>query len=114
MQLSKFKTALQTEKEEIMLFIKNNRNFDIDLDGDETDVIQAKIIARAAAEVLIKKQEKLMKIDLAMKKIENGDFGLCEECEEEINEKRLIFNPGFNLCITCAEHNERLKKNNIR
>lgn len=113
MQLNKFKTLLQEQKEEIMSFIKTHQP-DIDFEGDETDEIQAKIIARAAAQLLARKQEKLIKIDTALKKIENGnDFGKCEECSEEIAEKRLLFNPGFNTCITCAEHNELLKKRRI-
>ncbi len=113
MQLNNFKTLLQQERSDIMNYIKNH-NTEIDFDGDDTDVIQAKILARTASEILAKKQDKLLKIDLAMKKIDSGEYGNCEGCDEPIAEKRLLFNPGFNTCISCAEYNEMLRKNGNR
>lgn len=109
MLLNKFKSVLEQEKQDIMLFIKNHQN-EIDADGDETDEIQARIIARTNAQILAKKQDKLLKIEMAMKKIASGKFGECEGCGEEIGEKRLAFNPGFNTCISCQEHIELRKK----
>lgn len=45
---------------------------------------------------------KLLKdIDNALDKIENGSYGICEECEEKISEKRLEANPVARYCITC-------------
>lgn len=113
MQLTKFKKLLQSQKEEITLFIKNHPA-DVDFDGDETDEIQAKIIARTAAEILARKRERLQKIDMAIKKIDDGKYGDCEECSDPIAEKRLLFNPGFNTCISCAEGLEALKKSRAR
>lgn len=114
MQLNRFKKILLKEKTDILGFIENNADIDIDIEGDETDAIQAKILARSAAEILAKKQDKLSKINLAIKKIDAGSFGICEECGDDISEKRLMINPGFNLCISCSEHNEMIKKNNAR
>lgn len=113
MQLSKFKDLLQSEKNEIIMFIKNHQP-DIDYQGDATDEIQAKILARTNAQILARKQDKLNKIQLALKKIETGHFGDCEECGEEITEKRLLINPDFHTCISCAEELEMLKKNQVR
>jgi DnaK suppressor protein len=45
---------------------------------------------------------KLLKdIDNALDKIENGSYGICEECDEKISEKRLEANPVARYCITC-------------
>lgn len=45
---------------------------------------------------------KLLKdIDSAIDKINSGTYGICEECEEEINEKRLEVNPVARYCINC-------------
>jgi len=52
------------------------------------------------------------KIKEAIERIENGTFGICEECEEEISEKRLKARPVTTLCIECKkkqENEERLK-----
>jgi len=43
----------------------------------------------------------LKEIDNALDKIKNNTYGICEECEEKINEKRLEANPVARYCITC-------------
>ncbi|OPY68408.1 MAG: RNA polymerase-binding transcription factor DksA [Syntrophorhabdus sp. PtaU1.Bin050] len=43
----------------------------------------------------------LKEIDNSLDKIENGTYGICEECEEKISEKRLEANPVARYCITC-------------
>ncbi len=47
-----------------------------------------------------------MQIENALSKIERGEFGTCEDCEEAIAEKRLEINPYFSTCISCAELKE--------
>ncbi|MBI5418519.1 MAG: RNA polymerase-binding protein DksA [Deltaproteobacteria bacterium] len=43
----------------------------------------------------------LTKIKEAMKRIDNGTFGVCEGCGGEIEEKRLIARPMTSMCIDC-------------
>ena len=45
----------------------------------------------------------LIQIDNALLRIQNGTFGVCETCGNQINENRLQIIPFANLCITCAE-----------
>ena len=50
------------------------------------------------------------KIKDALDRIDNGDFGICEECGDEISEARLKVRPVTTLCINCkmeAEQKER-------
>jgi DnaK suppressor protein len=47
------------------------------------------------------------KIELALKKIDEGTFGECEECEEPISLKRLQARPEAPLCIQCKEAQEK-------
>ena len=42
-------------------------------------------------------------INLALKRIENGRYGICETCEEKISPRRLQVNPTATLCIHCQE-----------
>ena len=46
---------------------------------------------------------RLLNIDAALKRIEEGDFGECLECGEPVNPKRLEADPTASLCISCAE-----------
>ena len=43
----------------------------------------------------------LKDIDNALDKMKNGTYGICEECDEKINEKRLEANPVARYCISC-------------
>lgn len=45
----------------------------------------------------------IIQIDNALLRIQNGTFGICETCGNQINENRLQIVPFANLCITCAE-----------
>jgi DnaK suppressor protein len=48
----------------------------------------------------------LSKVDKALKKIEEGEFGVCESCGEDISIKRLEARPVTTLCIRCKEEQE--------
>jgi DnaK suppressor protein len=52
----------------------------------------------------------LQKIVKALKKMENGSYGICEECGDEISEDRLRVRPEATLCIKCKEEQEKLEK----
>jgi DnaK suppressor protein len=55
----------------------------------------------------------IMKIGEALARIEEGAFGICERCGEEISEKRLEARPVTTLCIKCKEEEENLEKRGI-
>ena len=46
------------------------------------------------------------KIKDALERIDNGTYGICEECGEEISEKRLRARPVTTLCIDCKKKQE--------
>jgi DnaK suppressor protein len=50
------------------------------------------------------------KIDKAIVRIEEGSFGICEECGCEISARRLEARPVTTLCIECKEEQERKEK----
>ena len=56
-------------------------------------------------------QHKLTKIvprlKRALRKIEEGSYGICESCEEDIPQERLEIIPGALFCVSCQEVDER-------
>lgn len=52
----------------------------------------------------------ISKIEEALGRIEEGTFGLCEECEEPIGAGRLRVRPVTTLCIRCKEEQEQQEK----
>ena len=54
-----------------------------------------------------RRRQRLYLIKEALDAIENGDYGICAECEEPINEKRLLLMPFALLCVRCQSEIER-------
>lgn len=52
----------------------------------------------------------IMKMQEAIKRIEDGTFGICEVCGGPISEKRLIARPVTTLCIDCKTKQEKMEK----
>lgn len=53
-------------------------------------------------EILHRAKSERANIQMALQRIARGDFGLCRECYEAIDERRLDFDPTLELCINCA------------
>ncbi len=54
-----------------------------------------------------REREKLTFVDDALKRIEQGTYGICESCEEDIDKERLMAMPFTKLCLSCQEDLER-------
>jgi len=52
----------------------------------------------------------IKKINRALERLNNGDFGVCEECGREISEERLKARPMAALCIECKRVEEAEEK----
>jgi len=52
----------------------------------------------------------IKKIKKALARIENGTFGVCEKCGEDITKKRLIARPVTTQCIDCKTKEEAFEK----
>lgn len=55
-------------------------------------------------------QQTLNMIDNALRKMDDGTFGVCEECAKMIPLKRLTVMPYGRLCIKCQETEEKNKR----
>jgi DnaK suppressor protein len=52
----------------------------------------------------------IAKMQEAIKRIDDGTFGLCETCGGNISEKRLQARPVTTLCIDCKTKEEKMEK----
>lgn len=57
-----------------------------------------------------REREKLNAIEGAMERIEDGSYGMCENCESEIAEGRLEAMPFTRLCVSCQAEREKEEK----
>ena len=77
---------------------------------DEMDLATADYNQGLVFRLRDRERSLLGKIDKALKKIDDNEFGICEECEERISIKRLKARPVTTLCIRCKEEQERQEK----
>ena len=75
--------------------------------GDEIDLSQEDLQRALDLKLLGRQNFMLKKIDNALFKIKNGTFGICDECDGEIEMNRLRARPVATQCISCKEEEER-------
>lgn len=63
------------------------------------DAMQAQAMSQASSR---RRGESLRRIERALTRLDSGDFGVCIDCDEDINPKRLAFDPAAERCIRCA------------
>ena len=113
-QLKKFREMLEEKREEIIKRAQQTLDQDMALDTDdlpdEMDLASSEYLQSFQFRLRGREKTFLKKIDHALAKIEDGSFGICEECEEPISIKRLEARPETTLCIRCKEDQERNEK----
>lgn len=56
-----------------------------------------------------REREKIRNIDEALARLDDGEYGICEDCEEEIPIGRLKAMPFARLCVKCKADLEKLQ-----
>ena len=57
--------------------------------------------------VVNSERDKLLQIERALARIENGTYGVCESCGQPVGKMRLMAFPRATLCMTCKTREER-------
>ena len=113
-ELKRFQKNLEAKREALLANARNMTAETMALDTsdlpDEMDLASSE--GMQSFEFRLRGREKtfLEKIDRALRKIKEGEFGVCEQCEEPISVKRLEARPETTLCIRCKEEQERQEK----
>ena len=111
--LAYFKRQLMDDLESLLKGV--DCNFDgLDDSKDNTpDVIDkaSNFIDRSLSQKICDRESlRIRKIEKALEDIDNGVYGICERCEEDIAIKRLKANPVANYCIHCKTEIEKRER----
>jgi DnaK suppressor protein len=110
-QLKELKEVLLKKKTEILNggILTSNEDLHVSSEDlpDEADLASSVINQQISFNIRQRELDKLRAIDEALYRIDDGSYGQCEECDEEIAFKRLKTQPFTSLCITHAEEKER-------
>ena len=103
---------LKTILEEAGKTVKGMTN-DRDSFPDPTDRANLETDRNFLLRIRDRERKLIGKIKEALARIDDGTFGICEECAEDISEERLKARPMTTLCIDCktkAEEEEKQKE----
>ena len=109
-ELRAFRRALENRQTELGNGNRNRETFAIETSPDELDRIQQAGDRDYAISNLERNSSRLREVRTALRSFDAGTFGICVDCEEKINLKRLAAVPWASSCITCQETADRWQK----
>src|SRR5579872_1327620 len=108
-ELNKFKKILENKQGELELVVRNRDAITIEKSADALDEVQHAAERELAIRNLDRESNLLRNVRSALRRIEDGSFGTCLHCEEEISPKRIAAVPWAPYCIQCQEEADRLQ-----
>ncbi len=77
-------------------------------DKDEVDQANADVEQSIRMQLKNRETFTLRKVNESLKKIDDGSYGECDSCGDQIELRRLMARPTATLCIACKEEEEKL------
>ncbi len=106
--LKDIKESLIAERELLVQKLKGN---DLSVDDAETPDPVDLAVRNYSKNVMLAVSEnetrQVILIDEALMRIADDEYGLCQNCEKEINPKRLAAVPSARYCLDCQELQEK-------
>ncbi len=107
-QLKEIKERLIAERDVIVRKLSSN---DLSVDDAETPDPVDLAVRNYSKNVMLAVSEnesrQLVMINEALERIEDDEYGVCQNCEEEVNPKRLNAIPWARYCLKCQELGEQ-------
>ena len=105
--LQKFKKLLLLQQQELLELTQNAKESAAPVSLDQSsvgrlsrmDALQSQAMAQESGR---RRAVQLTRISAALDRIEEGEYGYCAACDEEINIRRLQVNPATPFCVSCA------------
>jgi DnaK suppressor protein len=106
-ELNKFKEVLENKQAELMQVLRNREGITIEKSPDALDEVQNAAERELAIRNLDRESQLLRNVRAALTRIDEGTYGICMHCEEDISPKRLHAVPWAPYCIQCQEIADR-------
>ena len=102
-----FQEILARKEGDLSRVLRNRDGIAIEKSADQMDEIQYATERDLAIRNVDRESTLLRQVNAALRRIHNGTFGTCVDCEETISPKRLIAVPWATRCIKCQEATDR-------
>ena len=102
-ELNKYREILEAKQAELSQVLRNRDAITIEKSPDALDEVQNAAERELAIRNLDRESNLLRNVRAALHRIDEGMFGICLHCEEDISPKRLNAVPWAPYCIACQE-----------
>jgi len=106
-----YRKRLLAKQEELLRLVSKSEQDGRQADGEPTQDIADKAANSYTKEFLFHQSDDhrrmLQLVTEALARLQNGSYGLCVECHEEVQQKRLDAVPWARHCIECQEKQEK-------
>jgi len=112
--LERFKKILTGQRDGLIetarATLASDLGINVDDLPDEMDLASAEYDHAMNFRLRGREKTLIKKISLALERIDEGEYGICEECGDDISVRRLEARPVTTFCIRCKEEQERKEK----
>ena len=105
--IAKYKQILEARQAELVGVLRNRDAITIEKSPDALDEVQNAADRELAIRNLDRESNLLRNVRAALRRTEDGTFGVCVHCEEEISPKRVDAVPWTPYCIDCQEQADK-------
>ena len=105
--LNKYKNVLEAKQTDLVHMLRNRDGIAIEKCPDSLDEVQYATERELAIRSLDRDSNLLRNVRAALDRIQEGSFGVCLHCDEDISPKRLAAVPSTAFCIVCQEIADR-------
>lgn len=109
-ELAKYKQILEERQAELAGVLRNRDAITIEKSPDALDEVQNAAERELAIRNLDRESNLLRNVRAALRRIDEGTFGTCVHCEEEISPKRIAAVPWTPFCIDCQEQADKAQE----
>jgi DnaK suppressor protein len=102
-ELKRFQAILTAKISELERFTRYRDGIAVERNADELEEIQLASERAITVINLDREFKELRNVRAALRRIQEGSFGTCQECDLDIHPKRLAAVPWARLCIRCQE-----------
>lgn len=106
-EIENYKRILLDKQAELEKFVRNRDGIAIEKAADAIDEVQHATERELAIRNLDRETILLRNVRSALRRIQDGSFGICMHCDEEISPKRINAVPWAPYCIQCQEEADR-------
>src|SRR5258708_10549729 len=106
-EMNRFRAVLVARAAELEHFARNRDGITVERIADQLEESQAASQRALTVGDLDRKFNELRNARAALRRIQEGSFGMCQECDRDIHPKRLAAVPWTPFCIRCQEAFDR-------